>query len=493
MDFDQLMNAFETAADEGRMRTARTLYEEGLSRFPEHTLFFGYNLGALLQIAGGRRRGREGSLRARARGPRAERGLLRAEGLDEIEANICENSMLLSLSFEEYELWASRLEKLQPENPILTEQRPRMRELREQGHPWWTAMLVIAKSGYDADPAKDPGRYAAAAAILQLLLLNRRQLRVPRDEHRFAVISYAALTVQAWSKCGVAMAEARRAEDPRELAVVLDQAVPLVEEFVTANPADTDAQAALDGMREFLAAVTRPRAERAKISWGQVAVYTVALAAAGYFLRDRLGSAWPWVTLVGALIVALLCERVLSRLRVKTEGPAPGWQESAALAEDCRTVGTQRSGAIDRAQWDHYNQTKQTAGGEPHQLTLDEVSVEGPVLILVYRWDEDLIYEEADRLDTRARAYIACAIRDAAIGAGLSCQAGLSHGQRPAWEIASQAIPVSLMAAGFDVGEKVCWMHVGPTMVIEGRLSGSESVAAGLAKGFQSHFEQIRV
>lgn len=152
-----------------------------------------------------------------------------------------------------------------------------------------------------------------------------------------------------------------------------------------------------------------------------------------------------------------------------------------------------RSGAIDRAQWDHYNRTTQTVGGEPHQLTLDEVSVEDPVVILVYRWDEDLSYQEADRLDTRARAYVSCAIRDAAIGVGLSCEAGPPHGQRPSWKIAGEGVPISLMAAGFDVGEKVCWMHVGPVIGIRGRPSKNESMAAGLAKGFQSHFEQILV
>lgn len=150
-----------------------------------------------------------------------------------------------------------------------------------------------------------------------------------------------------------------------------------------------------------------------------------------------------------------------------------------------------RSGAIDRAQWDHYTRTTQTVGGEPHQLTLGEVSVEGAVVVLTYRWDEVLSYQEADRLDTRARAYVSCAIRDAAIGAGLSCETGPPHGQRPSWKIAGAGVPVSLMAAGFDVGEKVCWMHVGPTMGSGGRPSGSESVAAGLAKGFQSHVARI--
>lgn len=488
MNVDQLTQAAETAAIEGRVRTALTCYEEGLSRFPEHTLYFGYNLGALLQMQVGDGTAARAAYERGLAGRAQSAGLLRAAGLDELEANICENSMLLSLSFEEYELWASRLEKLQPENPILIHQRPRVRGLRDRGHAWWAAMITIAKSGYDADPAKDPGRYAASAAILQLLLLNRSQLRVPRDEHRFAVISYAALTVQAWSKCGVAMVEAGLDEDPREFAVVLEPAVPLVEEFAAANAADAKMQAALDNMRQALAAAAQHSGAasqpvpavrgsggaREKISWGQVAVCTLALAAAGYFLRDRLGPAWPWGTFVGALIGALLFERVLSRWRARPHGPVP-------------------RGPIHSTQRDHYERTMQTVGGEPRQLTLADVSVEGPVVILVYRWSEDLSYQEADRLDTRARAYVSCAIRDAAIGAGLSCEAGPPHGQRPSWKIAGEGVPTSLMTAGFDVGKKVCWMHVGPTLGIGGRPSGSESVAAGLAKGFQSHVEQITV
>lgn len=151
-----------------------------------------------------------------------------------------------------------------------------------------------------------------------------------------------------------------------------------------------------------------------------------------------------------------------------------------------------RSGAIDRNQWDHYK-TTQKVGGAPHQLTLSEVSQEGPIVALVYRWDGDLSYEEADKLDTRARAFVSCAIRDAAIGARLSCEAGPPHGQRPSWKIAGQGVPISLVTAGFDIEEKVCWMQVGPIIGIGGRPSGSESVAAELARGFQAKFQRITV
>jgi hypothetical protein len=151
------------------------------------------------------------------------------------------------------------------------------------------------------------------------------------------------------------------------------------------------------------------------------------------------------------------------------------------------------SGPVRSPRKDHYERTVQNVGGEPRQLTLSDVDVEGAVVALVYRWSDDLNYEEADRLDTRARAYVSCAIPDAAIGAGLSFEAGPPHGQRPSWKIAGGSVPISLMAAGFDVREKCCWMHVGPTMGVSGKPSGRDSVAKGLASGFQSRVGQITV
>jgi|GEM_PF-2859574 len=281
MNFEQLTDAAEKASTEGRLRTARTLYQEGLSRFPEHTLFLGYNLGALLQMSAGDGKGAREAYEKALAGSARSTHLLRAAGLEELEANVCENMMLLSLSFDEYEDWAARLEKRQPENPILRDQRPRVRELRERGHAWYSAMLVTAKSGYDADAAKDPGRYAASASILQLLILNRAGLRVPRDEYRFAVVSYGALAAQACAACALAMTGAGREEDLGECDFVIRQALPLVEEFAAANPADSEAAEALGNMRDALAASGR-REESA----GPVVINNAVL---GQVIRD-LGS-----------------------------------------------------------------------------------------------------------------------------------------------------------------------------------------------------------
>jgi len=248
----ELLEKAEKAAGEGFLRTARRLYEEGLQRFPEHLLFLNFNLGAMLQMQVGDGVGARSSYKQALAGRSKSSMFSKPSGLDEIEANIYENSMLLSLSFEEYEEWSSRLEKFQPRNPIIRQQRPGIRDMKKRGHAWYMAMISIAKSGYDAEPSKDPGRYAASASIFQLLLLNRRELRVPRNEHRFAVASYAALTVQAWSACGIAMEKVNRQGNFEEMNFVVEQAIPLVKEFVQSNPADREAAAALENMRNAL-------------------------------------------------------------------------------------------------------------------------------------------------------------------------------------------------------------------------------------------------
>ncbi len=43
--------------------------------------------------------------------------------------------MLLSLSYDEYDQWADRLRRLQPDSEILVVQFPRAHELRERGQP----------------------------------------------------------------------------------------------------------------------------------------------------------------------------------------------------------------------------------------------------------------------------------------------------------------------------------------------------------------------
>jgi hypothetical protein len=157
----------------------------------------------------------------------------------------------------------------------------------------------------------------------------------------------------------------------------------------------------------------------------------------------------------------------------------------------------------------HYRQTSKRAPGRPHDLTLSETRGAGSWFRMTYAWSGDLAFQEADNLDTRVRAFIASAIPDAAVAAGLACQAGPPHGQRPSWFIGGGSMPVSLVQGAFDVEQKKCQVTVGPIgaggpsldsrgmptldpMARAGKDSRDET-AERLAAGFQSRFGRIRV
>ncbi len=141
----------------------------------------------------------------------------------------------------------------------------------------------------------------------------------------------------------------------------------------------------------------------------------------------------------------------------------------------------------------HYEQTSRKALGDKCHLKLVQTSAEGGLVALVYRWSASLSEDEADRLDTRARAFIACAIYDAATAAGLACQVGPPHGQRPSWRIEGERTPVSLVNAGFDIADKNCYMQIGVGMVglDRGRIGGNHWKI--LESGFMKRFGEIDV
>jgi hypothetical protein len=157
----------------------------------------------------------------------------------------------------------------------------------------------------------------------------------------------------------------------------------------------------------------------------------------------------------------------------------------------------------------HYLQTAKRAPGQPREMTLAGTQGAGSWFRMAYTWGEDLSHQEADNLDSRLRAFIACAIHDAAGAAGLACQAGPPHGQRPAWFIEGGAIPVSLVQGAFDVDRKTCLVTVGPIgakgPMLDSRgmpamdpmsragTDSADETAGRLAAGFQSRFSRIRV
>jgi len=141
----------------------------------------------------------------------------------------------------------------------------------------------------------------------------------------------------------------------------------------------------------------------------------------------------------------------------------------------------------------HYDHKARQAPDRMRELALIHAAIEGPFVNLVYRWKAELSNEEADKLDTRARSYIACAIFDAATTAGLRCQPGPPHGERPSWYIGGEKMPVSLVNAGFDVSDKTCFMQVGPGMLIMAAPQKGGRHCKKLIEGFQAQFCKILV
>lgn len=142
---------------------------------------------------------------------------------------------------------------------------------------------------------------------------------------------------------------------------------------------------------------------------------------------------------------------------------------------------------------EHYEQTLRQVQGVTQRLSLIHAELDGTVVALTYRWTAELSHEEADRLDTRARAYVACAIYDAAITAGLTCQPGSPYGQRPSWIFRGESMPVSLINAGFDVADKTCFMQIGQGMImISGPYRGGRYIKQ-LIEGFRAQFGKIDV
>jgi hypothetical protein len=182
-------------------------------------------------------------------------GTSRDEMVRTLEANACENLMLLSLSYEEYDRWAERLRGLQSDNPILVGHVAMIRQHQVKCDPWSDVLMQAPHVYYRRhDPAHDPRQYGAARSIFHVLLANRAALRLNRNDWGVAVSEYAKLSMKI---CTEAIRTLGRhigidAVDTSEVLFVQEEALPLVEEYVAANPGDSEPRGDRDRLRKSL-------------------------------------------------------------------------------------------------------------------------------------------------------------------------------------------------------------------------------------------------
>lgn len=418
---DSLMMSAQQALRLGRVKTAKELYETALVNYPEHSLMLRFNLGYVSEqvLCDGSNARTEYQLALASDSGRTP--ILDCSPIETVEANACENLMLLSLSYDEYEAWSQRLEQLRPNEKILRVQRLQVREMNERGLPWWCVLDWFCDNYCDfIDPASDAGLYAKAAATYGLIIENREAMRVPHDEYRVRAGLYGSCIGKVCSGYAGDMERLYGTALLGEIQPIVERAVVFIDDCAGEFPADKR----LHDVQRLL-------------------------------YRTRLGDS--------------------------NENQPSLVRKSVAECEPHTLTYAE-----------HYEFTCRQGVGEKRWLSLIQAEADGNIVSLVYRWNAALSSEEADALDTRARGYIACAIYDAALTAGLTCQSGPPHGQRPSWLFPGERIPVSLINAGYDLTEKTCFMQIGPGMMMGGP-SSSGNFAKRLVAGFRAQFREIHV
>lgn len=168
-------------------------------------------------------------------------------------SNACENLMLLSLSYDEYVRWADKLRRLRPSADILRGQVPQIISLRDRGLPWSHAISTMTESYYSrSDPQHDVGMYGDAASLFHLLLTHRKELRLGREDWMRAVNEYGRLCLRLGDDMVVSAKKKNPMIVPREFVPIVEDALPLVEEYLNANPKDVAIREMRDDMRQWV-------------------------------------------------------------------------------------------------------------------------------------------------------------------------------------------------------------------------------------------------
>ena len=234
--FEVLAREASDSLDSGRLTRVIEVLQRIGSSHPEHAMLVSFQLGVVHQQCVGDGERARGAYEAVLEADNTVERLAPQAAVDRVKANALENLMLLSLSYEEYEANAARLEALEPNAPIVLSQRRQVHELYEKGQSWSDVMLWIAGGygvGADSEERAGPG---FGASLYHLMLRHRRELRLSREQSIVAASLYAE---NARVLGGTA---ARQAEQgggrpaPEGILLILDSALPLLEECAAAYP-----------------------------------------------------------------------------------------------------------------------------------------------------------------------------------------------------------------------------------------------------------------
>ena len=191
-------------------------------------------------------------------------------------------------------------------------------------------------------------------------------------------------------------------------------------------------------------------------------------------------------------------KRMPSGLRATEQRIAETLELNTRRCQEAARAGSARFGShlqpINLRCPEHYDRESRMVGGEPRDLELISGSLNEDVVQLTYEWTENVSKVEADRLDSRCRAFICAALWDGARFAGLRCAGGPPHGRRPSWLIEACEVPWGLRRGKFDAAQRVCEMEVGPIRQRIGPMNDElTGISASLYWSFSTRFCYIQV
>jgi tetratricopeptide (TPR) repeat protein len=226
MTAEEIMIRFENYADLRRLNSARKTLEDAMKNVSERKLElqFNYNLGSLYwsNIGDG----------VKARHYYKAAAESNEDNFSDLKSNATENMMILSTSYEEYFVWADKLKEFKPTADILIGQYPDIKRQQDAGTPWYEASYSIASSFYNRNDTKaDRGMYGCAASIYQILLTNRKEMRITKDYLESIFFEYIALMYKVVSQAVAVVVNKGIKADPEDYMFMIDQVRGYVDQY----------------------------------------------------------------------------------------------------------------------------------------------------------------------------------------------------------------------------------------------------------------------
>ena len=246
MTMEQLMTKFEELADLKKFNSARSLLEDSLRLITgtKNAMLVNYQLGTLYWSFLG-----DGEEARRCYETVID---IKENDFFDLKTNAFENMMILSKSYEEYMNWAEKLKEKKPDADVIKGQYPHVLIARDAGHKWYIVLMSFAETYYNRNDTRlDAGMYGCAASIYQILLDNRKILRIPKDDLRIIFFEYIALMWRIISDAILLAQNKGMNIDPDDYMFMIEKAFAYRDQYIEIDELDEHMNNIINSIQEY--------------------------------------------------------------------------------------------------------------------------------------------------------------------------------------------------------------------------------------------------